>query len=182
MTSGLEVGGVNMSRGWCHSRLSRTLACIWGLAIVAPTSTGHAIPCAQSLTFRWTSGDGIELDVLHPPPEALQNQPFLRDPEILWTRQGHDVIGPKLTFKLGPEAAAVFAVETASHRRHQLLIMLGDTVLVAAMVWERLDAEIELQGPEDDPAYYEQLANTLMRRPGCRAENLNRIGNVEAKT
>ena len=37
----------------------------------------------QHLSFRWTSGDPIRTDVIHPQPAALQNPPFLIDPDIV---------------------------------------------------------------------------------------------------
>jgi len=119
--------------------LTRPLSLVVSLALLTFPAIGVAAsPCAQHLTFRWTSGEPIRIDVIHPAPASLENRPFLSDPEILWVTEGRDRLGPEITVKLGPSAAATLADESEKHVEHQILILLGDRVLIAAIVRERL--------------------------------------------
>lgn len=93
-----------------------------------------AASCIRHLTFRWTSGEPIRLNVRHPAGGSLQNAPFLIDPEILSVTVGRDWLGPRLLINFGAAPAAVLASESSTHVGRQMLIMLGDSVITAAIV------------------------------------------------
>jgi hypothetical protein len=63
---------------------------------------------------------------------------------------GHDRLGSTLTIRLGEAAAAVIAAETSTHVNHQMLVMLGDTVVAAAIVRAPLHEDILITGLFDD--------------------------------
>jgi len=101
------------------------------------------------LTFRWTSGPGIGRDAIRPPAEALQNPPFLTDPKIVSVTPFKWWLGDSVKVKLAPEAVEVLSVETGKHIREQLLIMLGDELVFAPVVRERLGRdEMVLSGAQ----------------------------------
>jgi preprotein translocase subunit SecD len=133
------------------------------LATSAASVADEPRPCAQSLTFRWTSGRPIQLDVSHPPAAALQNPPFLTDPEISSATRGENRLGANVVFTLGPAAAGVLKTETASHLQQQLLIMLGDTVISAAIVREPVGDTVVVSG-FDDGGSLTRLAELLRKR------------------
>jgi hypothetical protein len=126
--------------------------------LIAADSVAH---CAQHLTFRWTSGDPIRLDVSHPAPASLVNQPFLRDPEILSVSIGQDRFGPNVTITLGPVPADVLASESAEHIGRQTLIMLEDTVIFSGIERDRISNTIMMHSFNEDKM--DKLADILWR-------------------
>jgi preprotein translocase subunit SecD len=122
-------------------------------------------PCAEHLTFRWTSGNAIRTDVAHPDEASLRNQPFLRDPEIVSVTTGHDRFGPRVMIRFGAEAAAVLATETSAHVGQQMMIMLGDRMISAAIVREPVRDVAVLSVPYDDKRL-DKLARMLRNTPG----------------
>jgi len=123
-----------------------TMSDITSYTTAAP---GENVSCANGLTFRWTSGDPIRLDVSRPVAASLANPPFLRDPEILSVSQDRDRFGARLTIKLGPVAGKVLAAQSEAHLKSQMLIMSGDTLIIATMVLGPLGDVIVLRAPED---------------------------------
>jgi hypothetical protein len=129
----------------------------------SPTAPDPAAPCIRHLTFRWTSSSPIRLDVTHPADIFLKNAPFLVDPEIVSVAIGNDRFGSNLTIRLGASAGAILAVESSTHVGQQMLIMLGDTVITAAMVRETIHDIMVLNGP--DVQKLELLAGALRATP-----------------
>ena len=143
--------------------------CLGAVLTASAEIVGNPMPCASPLTFRWTSGEPIRLDVVHPGPAALMNPPFLHPPDITSVLVGRNRMGPTLTITLGPAAAAVLAAETSTHGDAQMLIMAGDTVVIAARVMGSLSGSVVLNGVEN-VAELQRRADTLRRGLACHAE------------
>jgi len=135
------------------------------LAMTPAAAADNQASCNQRLTFRWTSGDPIKGGVSHPGAASLENQPFLRDPEILSVTPGHDWLGSNATIKVGAPAAEVLRVQSSSHLRQQMLIMLGDTVVVSAMVPAPISDVLVLHMPDTDQLG--RVVTTLRKQQRC---------------
>jgi hypothetical protein len=133
----------------------------------AYTEPAVTIPCVQHLTFRWTSGKPIRIDVPHPPPTSLENPPFLQDPEIISIVSGQNRFGGTIIFTFGPSPAVTLAAESSTHIHQQMLIMLGDTVIIAAMVLERL-SDVVVAQMEPNDSERENLTKTLQLNTGSQ--------------
>lgn len=134
-------------------------------AAMAGSTAAAQSPCAEHLTFRWTSGNAVRTDVAHPDEASLRNQPFLRDPKIVSVTTGHDRFGPRVMIRFGAGAAAVLAAETSAHVGQQMMIMLGDSMISAAIVREPVREVAVLSVPYDDERL-EKLAKMLRNTPG----------------
>jgi hypothetical protein len=144
--------------------VARVIALFFLATSPAAAADGHA-SCEQSLTFRWTSGDPINGGVSRPDAASLENLPFLRDPEILSVEVGHDRLGSNATIKIGDAAAETLRSQSSSHLHQQMLIMLGDTVVVAVMVLSPVGNVFVLNVPDNDRLG--RVIDTLRKQQGC---------------
>ena len=148
-----------------------SLVCLLAVAGAFATASpaANAARCNKPLTFRWTSGEPIPANELHPPAASLKNHSFLRNPKILSvsTREDTDTGGPMLRVEFGPSAAAVLDAETSAHTYQQMLIMSGRTVVSAAIVRAPIkDGVVIIEAPFAG-APLERLDNALKHVGPC---------------
>jgi preprotein translocase subunit SecD len=136
------------------------------LLFFSTAAAGELTSCGHNVTFRWNSGEAIVLNVSNPPAASLQNHPFLSNPEIVSVSSGRGVIGPIVTIRFGRAAAAVLAAQSSAHVHEQMLIMLDDTVVSAAIVMAPLSEVVVMQAPYEDERLT-RLVDTLRNGGGC---------------
>ena len=137
-------------------------AAAFSFGALLAANPARAAGCEQHhLVFRWTSGAPLAQDVIQPPEEALQNAPFLQDPELVSVTVDRTVQGPVIDVRLAPAPAKILAEETTAHLGQQMLMTLDGEVILAGVVPEPiLRGTAEIRNLHDRPQA-EELARRL---------------------